>query len=254
MIKKTINHWLRDDSSRSTRRQEQVYATTVAGPRLAKAGLVHNRKGFTLIEFIIAVGFFAFISAVLMHNLFSIYHFKEVIRYQKDINFEASTVLNSGIPGLIRSGFVINYSETLADNSSQPTEGLQDEVDSISIFTDRAETQYFTIFREPYKTSGDDSDTARLMIKFSNGEEFPIHTSETVIEDFDVEIPTDPRINGDRDNQPYVTLYIRVRHRYPFGDAGTDEDELMAYKNVRASYKTTYTLRNNSPSSYKSNI
>ncbi len=210
-----------------------------------------NRKGFTLIEFIIAIGFFGFISAILMQNLFSIYDFKEVIRYKKDINFEASTVLNSGIPGLVRSGFAINYKETTFSNSTQPTEGLQNEVDQISIFTDRAETQYFTIFREPYKTSGENSDTARLLIRFSNGDEFPIHTSETVIEDFDIEVPTDPRINGDIDNQPYVTFYIRVRHRYPFGDVSTDEDELMAYKNVRASYKTTYTLRNNLPSSYK---
>ena len=100
-----------------------------------------------------------------MHSLFQIYHFKEVIRYQKDINFEASAVLNSGIPGLIRSGFAINYAETIADNSNQPTEGLIDNVDQISIFTDRAETQYFTIFRESYQTSGDESDTARLMIK-----------------------------------------------------------------------------------------
>ncbi len=208
-----------------------------------------------MIELIIVIGFFGIISAILMNNLFSVYHFKEVIRYKKDINFEASAVLNSGIPGLIRSGFAINYDETNADNSEydseNPEEGVQDEVDSISIFTDRAETQYFTIFRSDYESSGENSDIARLMIKFSNGAEFPIHTSETVVEDFDIEIPKDPRVSGDSDLQPYIKLYIRVRHRYPFGDTSVEEGDLMAHKNIRASYITTYTLRNTVPSSYK---
>lgn len=194
-------------------------------------------------------------SAILMNNLFSVYHFKEVIRYKKDINFEASVVLNSGIPGLIRSGFAINYNETNASNSEydseNPEEGVKEEVDSISIFTDRAESQYFTIFRSNYESSGENSDMARLMIKFGNGEAFPIHTSETVVEDFDIEIPKDPRVGGDSDLQPYVKLYIRVRHRYPFGDTSVAEGDLMAHKNIRASYTTTYTLRNTVPSSYK---
>jgi len=215
-----------------------------------------NNKGFTLIELIIVMGFFGFLSAIVMQNLFSIYHFKEVIRYKKDINFEVSTALNNGIPGLIRSGFAINYDDDKTDtnNSSQPSEGLQSEVDKISIFSDRAETQYFTIYREDYTASGDDGDTARLMISFSNnGDTFPLHSSETVIEDFDIEVPADPRFSGDGDLQPYVQIYVRARHRYPFEEE-IDEDELMAYQTVRASYQTTYTLRNTLPSSYKTDI
>lgn len=213
--------------------------------------IVKRNRGFTLIELIIAIGIFGMISALLMQNLFQIYHFKEVIRYKKEINFEASSILNSAIPGLIRSGFSINYDKTIDSNITGRTEGLQDSVDKISIFTDRAETQYFTIEREAYHSSGDNSDMARLMISFNGGEKFPIHTSETVIEDFNVEVPVDPRISGDNELQPYVSLYIKVRHRYPFGDINTDESELMAHKTVRASYKTTYTLRNANPSSYK---
>jgi len=207
--------------------------------------------GFTLMELIIVIGFFAFISAIIMQNLFAVYHFKEVIRYKKDINFEASSVLNNGIAGLIRSGFAINYSETETENSVEQTDGMKAETDKISIFTDRAETQYFTIYRAPYSEAGEyDGDTAQLMVRFSNGETFPLHSSETVVEDFDVIVPSDPRGTGDSDLQPYVTLYLRVRHRYPFGELVAEETQ-MAYKNVRASYRTTLTLRNTVPSSYK---
>lgn len=214
-------------------------------------------KGFTLIELVIVIGFFAFISAILMQNIFSVYYFKEVIRYKKDINFEASSVLNNGIPGLIRSGFAINYDLTDSGNSVQPTEEMRTEgvktgetTDKISIFTDRAESQYFTIYREAYNEA---NDTAQIMIEFSNGDKFPLHSSETVVEDFDIEVPTDPRASGDRDLQPYVTIYLRVRHRYPFGEKVREQDQ-EAYKNARASYQTTISLRNTGPSSYKNPI
>lgn len=214
-----------------------------------------NAKGFTLIELVIVIGFFAFISAILMQNIFSVYYFKEVIRYKKDINFEASSVLNNGIPGLIRSGFAINYDQTESQNSVPPTEemraeGVRSQTDKISIFTDRAESQYFTIYRQAYTEA---NDTAQIMIKFVNGDkvqEFPLHSSETVVEDFDIEVPTDPRITRDPDLQPYVTIYLRVRHRYPFGELVSEEAQ-EAYKNARASYQTTISLRNTAPSSYK---
>jgi prepilin-type N-terminal cleavage/methylation domain-containing protein len=213
--------------------------------------LARSKKGFTLMELIIVMGFFAFVSAILMQNLFSVYHFKEVIRYKKDINYEASAVLNSGIPGLIRSGFAINYEQTVSQNSQSPSEGLVDKVDRISVFTDRAETQYFTIYREDYRDSGEDSDTAQLMIEFSSdGESFPLHSSQIVVEDFDITVPTDPRVTGDPDVQPYVSIYLRVRHRYPFGELVSEEAQ-MAYQNVRASYQTTFTLRNVQSGSYK---
>lgn len=207
-------------------------------------------SGFTLIELIIAIGFFGFISALLMNNLFAIYNVKEVIRFNKDINFEASAVLGNTVAGLIRSGFAIRYPDTVTSVSQQPSEGMKTDTDKISVYTDRAETQYFTIYREAYRSTGDDGDTARLMLSFSNGDTFPLHTSETVVEDFDVEVPKDPRNGGDPDQQPYVSLYLRVRHRNPFHET-PDESKEMAYQKVRASYRTTYTLRNTLPSSYK---
>jgi len=213
-------------------------------------GTVTHSKGFTLIELVIVLGFFGFVSALLMQNIFSIYRFKEVIRYKKDINFETSGVLNNGIAGLIRSGFSINYTETHSNVISNSTERLQKQTDSLSIFSDRAETQYFTIYREPYRSEGMNSDTARLMLKFSNGEEFPLHTSEIVIEDFNVEVPTDPKLAGDPDIQPYVSIYVRARHRYPFGEI-IDEKDLLPHQAIRSSYQTTYTLRNVVPNAYK---
>ena len=45
-----------------------------------ETGLLHTIS-MTVKYSIIAIGFFAFISALLMHNIFSVYHFKEVIRY-----------------------------------------------------------------------------------------------------------------------------------------------------------------------------
>jgi len=205
-----------------------------------------------LIELIVVIGLFGIISAVLMNSLLSVYHFRDVIRYKKDINFEASSILNNGIPGLVRSGFAINYDKTNSDISQELSEGMQEEVDQLSIYTDRAESQYFTIYRKPHETSGDQSDTAPLYISFNNGEEFPLHSSEVVIEDFDVQVPTDPRIGADRDIQPYATIYLRLRKRYPFGEI-VNEDDLAAHKVIRASYKTTITLRNSNPASYKNN-
>ncbi len=223
--------------------------------------LANNSSGFTLIELIIVIGLFGIVSAVLMNSLLSVYHFRDVIRYKKDINFEASSVLNNGIPGLIRSGFAINYDETNSEKShamierkqNDPdliSEGMQNETDQISIYTDRAEKQYFTIYRKNYQNSGEYSDTAPLYIRFSNGDEFPLHSSEVVIEDFDVQIPSDPRIGGNKNIQPYVSLYLRLRKRYPFGEV-VDESTLDSYKTVRASYQTTISLRNSNPASYK---
>lgn len=220
-------------------------------------------KGFTLVELIIVLGFFAFLSALLMQNIFSVYKFTDVIKYKKDVNFETSGVLNNAIAGLIRSGFSINYANTESTNSEETgeaSEGFINDVDKISIFTDRAETQYFTIYREAYRSEGDNSDTSRLMLSFNNKNivsdsdiiknSFPLHSSEIVIEDFNIEIPPNPKLGGDRELQPYVSLYVRARHRYPFGEV-IDEKDLEPHQNIKASYKTTYTLRNTVPSSYK---
>ena len=71
-----------------------------------------------------------------------------------------------------------------------------------------------------------------------------------VVEDFDINVPIDPRIGGDRDIQPYASIYLRLRKRYPFGEI-VDESNLEAHKIVRASYQTTITLRNSNATSYK---
>ena len=163
-------------------------------------------KGFTLIELIVVIGLFGIVSAILMSSLLSVYHFRNVIRFKKNLNFEASSILNNGIPGLVRSGFAIDYGKTVSTNSQELSEGMQEEVDQLSIFTDRAETQYFTIYRKPYEDAGDNADTAPLYIAFSNGQEFPLHSSEVVVEDFDVQVPTDLRVGGVRDIQPYTRL------------------------------------------------
>ena len=213
---------------------------------------MQNNKGFTLVELIIVTGLFGFITALLMQNLFLVYNFKDVIRYKKDLNFEAAGVLNNGIAGILRSGFAINYAETDTDKSNGAEgEGVRHEVDKISVFTNRAENRYFTIYREAYQPSGDNRDTARLMIAFSNGDVLPLNTSETVVEDFDVKVPKDPRVDGDQDIQPYVSIYLRVRRRYSEVEAMNTDEKLIAFQNVHASYQTTYTLRNVVPSSNK---
>lgn len=212
--------------------------------------LVQNHRGFTLVELIAVIGLFGLISSLLMKNLFSIYHFREVIRFKKEINFETASVLNNGIAGLIRSGFAINYGDTVFDKSDGTSDSLLAEVDRLSIFTDRAETQSFTLYREPYVASGVNGDTARLMIHFNNGEEFPLNSSEVVIEDFDVRVPADPKHGGDLDIQPYVQLQLKARHRYPLDEA-TDEAGLMAHQTIRTSYRTAFALRNTVPSSSK---
>lgn len=203
-------------------------------------------RGFTLIELIIAIGFFGFMASLLMTHLVSVYHFREVIRFKKELNLEASSILNNGLAGLIRSGFAINYDQTKNLPPQQPSMGLKEEVDQLSIYTNRAETQYFTIYRKSYQLDGEMSDTAPLYLAFSNGEEFSLHSSEVVVEDFDIEIPSDPRLGGDREIQPYVRVSLTLRKRYPHGEV-VDETQLSPHEIVRTSYTTTFTLRNSGP-------
>jgi prepilin-type N-terminal cleavage/methylation domain-containing protein len=211
--------------------------------------LKKSRKGFTLVELIVVMGLFALGSTILMQNLFSIYHFKEVIRYKKDLNFEASMVLNNAVASMIRSGFAIDYDETKANVSVKTVEGTRTDVDKLSIFTDKAETQYFSIYREPYHKDSNGAEVARLMLEYSNGDIFPLHSSQTVVEDFDIQVPADPRNGGDPDIQPYVNIYLRAHHQKKITQ--DENSDLMAHENVLASYRTSFTLRNISPSSYK---
>lgn len=216
----------------------------------SKAELIKaSRKGFTLVELIVVMGLFAFASALLMQNLFSIYHFKEVIRFKKDLNFESSAVLNNTIASMIRSGFALNYDEMDATVSEGISEGVSAEVDRLSVFTDRAETQFFTIYREPLHNDSNGEESARLMLEYSNGDVFPLHSSQMVVEDFDIQVPEDPRESGDRDIQPYVSLYVRAHRQHSL--VRDNEDKLMAHELVTASYRTTFALRNVVPSSYK---
>ncbi len=212
----------------------------------------HLNQGFTLVELIIVLGLFGFGTALLMQNLFSIYRFKEVIRSRKEINFEASSALNNGAAGLIRSGFAIHYADTDSKTSDGTVEGMRDKTDRISIFTDRAETRSFTLYREPVQKDADGNAYARLMLKFSDGPTgaIPLHSSETVVEDFDVRVPSNPLTGGDRDFQPYVSLYLRVTRRPTLGREIGSKD-LPASQAITASYRTTFTLRNTVPSSYK---
>ena len=151
---------------------------------------------------------------------------------------------------MIRSGFAINYDETKIHLHEEVTKGVQKDVDQISIFTDQAETDYFTLYRKPYQSEGELSDTAQLYLRFKTGKEVPLHSSEVVVEDFEVKIPKDPRDSGDSDIQPYVSLYLRFRQRHPSGEIPT-ESQMKDSEPMLASYSTTLTLRNTSPASYK---
>lgn len=208
----------------------------------------HRPKGFTLIELILVMGLFALMTTLLFTALTSVYHFKEILQAKKEVNAQGVVILNNSLASLIRSGFAINYDQT---KSGPPQDDVQlgevlENVDQLSIYTDQAETQYFTLYRKPYQAEGEDFDTAPLYLKWSTGEEVPLHSSEIVVEDFDVEVPKDPRLEGDSDLQPYVTLNFKVRHRHGF--EGEDKEE------IRTSYKTTFTLRNATAASNKNPV
>lgn len=200
--------------------------------------LDHRPKGFTLIELILVMGLFTVMTSLLFAALTSVYHFKEILQTRKEVNAQGAVVLNNSLASLIRSGFAINYDQTI---SGLPHDDVQqgeivEDVDQLSIYTDQAETEYFTLYRKPYQANGEDFDTASLYLKWSTGEEVPLHSSEIVVEDFDVEVPKDPRLEGDSDLQPYVALNLKVRHRHRF--EGGDKEEM------RTSYRTTFALRN----------
>jgi len=201
-------------------------------------------QGFTLIEIILVIGVFAFISSLLMSSLLSVHQFKAGIQSRQLLNTEATVLLNNTIPSLIRPGVAIHYDETRQAIREPGAKGLQDEVDQLSIFTDSAEEKYITLYRKPYQSEGEWGDTAPLHVKFGDGSEVPLHSSEVIVEDFKISIPTDPREAGDKGIQPYINLYIRLRSR----SNSRQKDPIIT------SYQTTIALRNTSPARYKNPI
>ena len=196
-------------------------------------------SGFTLMETILVIGFFALISTVLMSSLLSVYQFRDMIQAKKNLNAEASILLNNTLPALIRPGVGIHYDNSKLTQVFEKNEGYQQKVDQISIFTDRQEKEYFTIYRQ---SNSEGKDVKPLHLEFSNGEVVPLHSSRVVVEEFQVHVPTDPRSGGDRTLQPYARLYLRLRAN------STKKNE---EKPIITSYTTTLTLRNTSPASYK---
>lgn len=211
-------------------------------------------KGFTLVELIIAIGLFGLMSVLVLQNLFAVYRYKDVVRYRKEINMEASLALNNGIAGLIRSGYGINYDQTKnpfdrRTLAADQYDTVMPAVDQLAIYMDppgladaAGNRRYFVIRREGHDTV---KDIARLYIEFwakgNKIEEFPLHSSETVVEQFDITVQKKATTDEALDLQPYVTLYLKVRHRYPDGDSTRSREK---YQEVRASYQTTYMLRN----------
>ncbi len=199
-------------------------------------------QGFTLIEFIIAIGLFAFMITILTSTLMSIHRFKSQMEDKKVLNQELVSVLNNGISGLIRSGFAIDYDQTVSNKSDGKGIGPQETGDQLAIFTDQAETNSISIYRKPF-TENDELEGGQLFVRFNEENEVPLHSSEVMIEDFDIRLPEDPRMSGDRDVQPYVQVSLRGAKKM---DSINDDR-----KPLTATYSTTYTLRNTSLASYK---
>jgi len=210
----------------------------------------YSKQGFTLVELIIAIGFFGMISALLMHNLLMVYRTRSVIQSQKQASTELTVLLNHSLAGLIRSGFAIDYHQTKANILSGETQGVQPQVDELVVFTDRAETQFFKVYRQPYQADGDQFDTAQLMLQFNEGEPIALHSSQTVIESFDVVVPSSPIETQDHDLQPYVQLYVRARPRKTEGESFSNVQEDVARFSPMA-YRTAFSLRNVQASAYK---
>ncbi len=210
-----------------------------------------RRKGFTLVELILAIGFFGLISALLMGSLLSVYRVKAAISAQKSLNFEASAVLNSALAGLIRSGFAIDYGQSQSQILTGESEGLQAQSDRLSVFTDRAETQSFTVYREPHQDDGEVPDSAGLVLEFSGGKKIPLHSSDIVVEAFDIELPPAPWEPGaDPDLQPYVWVYLRARPRKAEGQS-LDQAQQDLASFAPTAYRTLFSLRNTRPSQQK---
>lgn len=209
-----------------------------------------NSKGFTLVELIIAIGFFGLISALLMYNLLMVYRTRGVIQAQKQAGTEMTVLLNHSLAGLIRSGFAIDYKQTKAEVINSETEGMQNQVDELVVFTDRAETQFFKVYRQDYQAEGDMADTAQLMLQFNNSEPIALHSSQMVVEAFDISVPPPPLETGDHDLQPYVQLYVRARPRKNDGESLANVREDVARFSPMA-YRTTFSLRNTQQSQYK---
>jgi len=199
-------------------------------------------RGFTLIELIISIGLFAFMTTILISTLMKTQRFKTQLEDKNILHQELVSVLNNGISGLIRSGFAIDYDRTNSSASDGGAVGIQESVDQLSIFTDQAETEYFTIYRKAFSEKEGVSG-GQLYVKFNDEEEFPLHSSEIFIEDFDVSVPDDPRFIGDRDLQSYVKIHLRASQN----NEPIDEKN----KSIKAAYSTTYTLRNAGLASYK---
>src|SRR5690606_31008168 len=140
-----------------------------------------------------------------------VYRTKAVIQAQKQVGMEMTALLNHSVAGLIRSGFAIDYQNTQSEAASAEIQGVQVQTDQLTVFTDRAETQSFTLYRQPYQEQGEEADHALLMLQFNDDSPIPLHSPHIVIEAFDLTVPPSPIETGDPDLQPYVQLYLRAR-------------------------------------------
>lgn len=209
-----------------------------------------SEPGFTLVELIIAIGFFGLMAALLMFNLLRVYRTRAVIQSQKQAGTELTILLNNSLAGLIRSGFAIDYNQTQAEVLVGESEGMQPQVDKLVVLTDRAETQFFKVYRNPYQADGDQFDTAQLMLQFNEDEPISLHSTETVIEAFDITIPPNPVETQNPDLQPYVQLYVRARPRKTEGESLSNiQDDVARFSPM--AYRTLFGLRNVQPSAYR---
>src|SRR5690606_10357559 len=124
------------------------------------------------------------------------------------------------------------------------------QTDQLTVFTDRAETQSFTLYRQPYQEQGEEADHALLMLQFNDDSPIPLHSPHIVIEAFDLTVPPSPIETGDPDLQPYVQLYLRARPQKKQGESWQVIQEDPARFSPVA-FKTTFSLRNVQASQYK---
>lgn len=205
----------------------------------AKYKMVRRVKGFTLVDVLIAVSLTSFLVILLMVFIGETIKYSTFISRHQQIRSESFAMVNNTLAALIREAVSINYTATDEDTLVLYMSKLEDSSSEVMINL----------------VSDSAADTGQLQLTWGE-QTMMLNSSRTVVEDFVVRVPDNPKnlsgaaLQAARARQPLVEVTVRSRHQ--FAAEGMDSNDLTFFQDPRVSYSATYALRNYSFSSLRS--
>ncbi|QQR83836.1 prepilin-type N-terminal cleavage/methylation domain-containing protein [Candidatus Peregrinibacteria bacterium] len=179
--------------------------------------------GFTLIELMIAMALFAFISSFIFQQFFLVRRFEQTIRLNQILNHELATALQFPIASSIREAVSIDY-----DQSS---------VNELTLFTNPSETEQIRFFLQPLSFSDESNSTSRWMFQNQQGHITSVLSNNIFIDELQFDFPPfSPHTHNEI--APYVSIVVRAHIASDSRLPNEFNEPFQAW------YRVTYALRN----------